>query len=597
VSGAIIAILVACATSALAQPAEPASHRHGVVRDALSDAPVADVIIRIGDEITRTDRAGRYRIALPAPPYVLEVHAPLPDGSVESMRQRVEWVERSEAERTTYLFVPALSPGDPVAADPVGLPLHARPSGREPAAEPIDLWDVWRSRHPDGAGDPTALTLPELLPDEIRVGRRDASSCADGPILRVESVGLEAYVPGVVTAEIGVFRALTTGEATQADGFRTFSIAARSYALWFWAGGPDDEYHLDDTACNQRFIDGPYPDIIVRAAQETEAMVLVQRGSPSTIDKFEYAASCGRHGTRPEYDDGIIPDVTGGNACTSGGWCGHNNCAAHQDNPEVPGDDRCLVRGICQWGTAERSARGDSHLEILAHYQPNLEVRNFGEPAAARLLGFAREGSVTDGAGIAGATVALDTGESTTTDGEGFFSFDEVEPGVRTVSYSAVGFVSVSREKEVLEGIENWASVALVRDDTPAGDAGPGDVGPTPDTRPREDASAPVDAASDASNDTNEGSDRRLDDVVVVRDAPAQDERGDLISGNPDSAAPVLSRFAPVGPEGLGDSGCRIAASTGQHAPNGCPTMVLLAVLIGWAYTRHRRTPRDRSKR
>ena len=117
VSGAIIAILVACATSALAQPAEPASHRHGVVRDALSDAPVADVIIRIGDEITRTDRAGRYRIALPAPPYVLEVHAPLPDGSVESMRQRVEWVERSEAERTTYLFVPALSPGDPVAAE------------------------------------------------------------------------------------------------------------------------------------------------------------------------------------------------------------------------------------------------------------------------------------------------------------------------------------------------------------------------------------------------------------------------------------------------------------------------------------------------
>jgi hypothetical protein len=119
-------------------------------------------------------------------------------------------------------------------------------------------------------------------------------------------------------------------------------------------------YHINDTACHQRYADARHAPID-RAVDATAGEVLVNSNRRS-IDKYEYAASCGRNGTRPEHRTALVSDRPGVTACV-GQWCGHNTCAGHEG---------CVVRGVCQWGTLERSKRGDTYAQILAHYQPEL---------------------------------------------------------------------------------------------------------------------------------------------------------------------------------------------------------------------------------
>jgi hypothetical protein len=357
----------------------------------------------------------------------------------------------------------------PAAPHPYGLPSD---SGAVPAWLPaqVSLRDYWARKmglDPKEL-DGLKLEMPAQLPATVRVGRRDATTCRNNPILRVEEVPLEEYVQGVLTPEIGVFKSAASGRESSREVFKAFAVAARTYALYFVIGGFNDDegYDLDDTACNQRYTDDrdPWIEALVR---ETAGQVLIREGTEGTFDKFEYAASCGRHESWPKYnaEGDYVSDAGLGEVCV-GNWCGHNNCAAHQDNPNLPGDDRCLVRGVCQWGGLERSAQGQDYLAILQHYQPNLVIRGMDAPAptTGTVKGFVREGDTLDTAApVPGATVALDTGALTTVGADAYFEFVEVEPGSRRLSVSATSYARLERSFQLAAGQESWQSVLVTR--------------------------------------------------------------------------------------------------------------------------------------
>ncbi|MBI5526288.1 MAG: carboxypeptidase regulatory-like domain-containing protein [Deltaproteobacteria bacterium] len=347
------------------------------------------------------------------------------------------------------------------------------------------------------------LPMPASLPDSIRVGRRMADTCSGNPVQRIDTIAFEDYVKGVVYAEIGVFQSVAGGPASAAESFKTFAIAARSYALYKYLVDPGAQYHIDDTACNQRYLDQRAAPINA-AVDAVRAMVMVKASDHGTIDAFEYAASCGKNGTRPEYQSAIVPDPTTKHGC-AGSWCGHDDCAGHEDNPDLPGADKCLVRGICQWGSVERSMAGDGYDSIIDHYQPNLDIVTLpyggdadgGAPdsggsdagtATSSLVGFIREDNIFTGPAIPGASVSLDTGAQTKADDDGYYAFSGLAGGTYTVTATAPGFDTQSDTKTVDTGISlNWKSIALHRldggtdastPDVPAADAGTEDAPP-----------------------------------------------------------------------------------------------------------------------
>ncbi len=61
---------------------------------------------------------------------------------------------------------------------------------------------------------------------------------------------------------------------------------------------------------------------------------------------------------------------------------------------------------------------------------------------------------------ISGATVTLNNGASTTTDGEGWYAFD-LEPGSYTITATATGFSSESATRDVTSGSTTWGSIRL----------------------------------------------------------------------------------------------------------------------------------------
>lgn len=75
--------------------------------------------------------------------------------------------------------------------------------------------------------------------------------------------------------------------------------------------------------------------------------------------------------------------------------------------------------------------------------------------------------SSADGTPVAGASVSLDTGESTTTAGNGSYSFSDVAVGTRTVTASASGFTGDSSATSVTEN--QTSTVNLFLDPIPAG--------------------------------------------------------------------------------------------------------------------------------
>lgn len=78
------------------------------------------------------------------------------------------------------------------------------------------------------------------------------------------------------------------------------------------------------------------------------------------------------------------------------------------------------------------------------------------------LVGYIREGDIYTGPGIPGATVSLNSGQSTTTDSNGFYRFNALPSSVTyTVVASAPCYVTVSSTRLVEAGIDNWKSIAL----------------------------------------------------------------------------------------------------------------------------------------
>ena len=511
----------------------------GTVIDAYTELPLADVEIRVresGDE-TRSGADGRFDLAVADgyPVYTLAVQHRR--GGEVSTGIYVD--ATPERESTLRMFAAG---GEPTTAMHWGAPLERRPDDGI-APEPVSL-DDWLE-----AGGPNWLTVVPPLPASIRVGRRFASSCSGNPVQQIDDVPLEEYVQGVLVPEIGVFRNIAGGPESSAEVFKAFAIAARSYAVWFYYRNPDAEYHIDDTACNQRY-EGLRNEFIADQVAATAGMIMVRASDHNTLDQYEYAASCGRHGSRPEYQDALVPDLTGVEACV-GSWCGHNSCAAHETNPEFPDEGRCLVRGICQWGAAERSMRGDSYTDIIAHYQPNLDIVTLNEPAITELMGFVRVGDVVEGPGVEGVNVELDTGESTTTGADGFFRFVEPEEGLRTLAFSGAGIIAISREKDVFPGISNWASVAVELegaggDDSDAGDA---DVGGDSDGG----GSDAGDAAEGADSEGPPDSANEEDSPTVDNGDTPDDDSDDGVADNGAAAAPGYGYVSDLG---LGDTGC-----------------------------------------
>lgn len=93
-------------------------------------------------------------------------------------------------------------------------------------------------------------------------------------------------------------------------------------------------------------------------------------------------------------------------------------------------------------------------------------------PTTGNLVGYIREGDISTGAGIAGATVALSSGALTSTDATGLYRFNGLATGTYTITAAMDCYITSSATKTVAANIDNWASIALSPD--------PGCTEPTP---------------------------------------------------------------------------------------------------------------------
>ena len=451
----------------------------GSLRDAMTGAPISgsEVVIEETPWRTTTDEQGRWELDLPPGRYTVTFTSRLGEEThrTELVRQHVPQIKPAEARHYTTWFVER---GVPVSEHPMGVPTS---SGQLPKEAPEAI------RLPGGGGgggvDPLTLTVADPIPRRIRVGRRarPKEGCRDNPVVAIEEMDIDEYVEGVLPPEIGVFQRIPGALET----YKAFGVAAKSYGLWFMLTYDEDNrrevdaplppegytwFHIDDTACNQRYSDERLA-LTSEAAEAVADQILVKRGEAEVLDKLEYAASCGGHGTLPEYGsvEALVPDEPPVNAC-AGSWCGHDRCAAHQDNPFVPGDDRCLVRGICQWGAASWGAAGQDYLWILTHYQPNLELRSLQPDEQAlevEVRGYVYlDVQRIEASAVSGVEVTLSDGQRAVTDAQGVFSFERVAliEETLTLTASAPGYVTATRTKPLSPGEVNWASIQIMEE-------------------------------------------------------------------------------------------------------------------------------------
>jgi MYXO-CTERM domain-containing protein len=499
----------------------------GELVDAATGTPVADATVEVlgTNETTTTDANGQFLFELPEGTYDLSIEATVGKKTHRSrlVNQHVPQYRPSRARVYTDHF---LEQGVEPLEHPHGLPTF---SGRLPDDGPdsFDLRDLF-----EGSTNPTHYTIPDTPPTQIRVGRRQdetgSQGCTDSnnPIVAIDEMHLDEYVKGVLPPEIGVFRSLDG----VSEVYKTFAIGAKSYALYFMLrydssnrrtlgrSVPPHDYswfHIDDTACNQRYSDDRLT-ITTEAAEAVQSKILANASDTNVLDKYEYAASCGKHGTLPEHGsvDNLVSDDPSVSSCV-GDWCGHDGCAGHETNPHVSSSNRCLVRGICQWGAASWGETGQSYTWMLDHYQPHLQVRTLGDAGEATVVltgyVYTDQDAITD-TGIADATVELNDGQSTTTNADGQFHFDAVEVSLGSVDITASksGYETNTRSKDLEAGVTNWGSVQLVESSSGTDDAGGGDepgqpdVGPVADTGPSSDVGQP-DAADSGLTDTGSG--------------------------------------------------------------------------------------------
>ena len=561
----------------------------GEVEDAVTRTPISGAHISVNGHHaqTITDDQGRFALDLPQGVYVLRIEARLGDEVITSalVNQYVPQIKPARARLYTTWFEER---GVPAAPHSFGLPdvSGALPAG--PASFPL---------YP--ASNPLALSVPDPIPRTIRVARRarPEESCRNNDIIAIEEMDIDEYVKGVLPPEIGVFRSLNGSS----EVYKAFAIAAKSYGLYFMlyydasnrrtVSSPRPPhghtwFHIDDTACNQRYSDDRL-SITTMASDAVANKIMVKRGDPNELDKFEYAASCGRHGTLPEYGQvsSLVPDAAPTSPCI-GSWCGHNTCAGHEDNPNLSGSDRCLVRGICQWGSASWGVSGKDYIWLLNHYQPNLEIRDLAVsgPAAVVLQGYTHvDPSEPAVSAVAGIEVTLSDGQSKTSGSDGFFRFESVSLDLGTVTLTArgAGFEVSTRSKMLIEGTTNWASILMVaQTDSETMDEEGGD---------EEDMSSGSMRDMGGMDPEDMDSPLPLDDIGRdASEAPIEDEEDTFADMRIEEEE--KEGTAPLGPlfttsSGVRGDGCTAAPTHRSPLPEG---LVFLALLVPWGATRRR---------
>lgn len=101
------------------------------------------------------------------------------------------------------------------------------------------------------------------------------------------------------------------------------------------------------------------------------------------------------------------------------------------------------------------------------------------------LVGFVRKDSIYNTAGpVAGATVAVSSGQRVTTDARGFFSVADVPAGALSLTVSASGYQTATDSVDIDADLTNWNSVAVLAASGggSSGSGGGTTTGPTPPT-------------------------------------------------------------------------------------------------------------------
>ena len=487
-----VAMAVVLVLTAVGPAAAGPAWCEGAVVDALDGLPVAGAIVEaegLGVH-ARTGAQGGYRLELPAGVWRLRVEAA---GYRPALLANQHTGEAATPPRPGRAHLwPARFPADFSPGPQTFGAGHGTGPGPGPSGSVYLPGAHWLA------------PVPAELPQTIRVARYFTVGCS-GEIQRIDTLDFEDYVKGVVCAEVGVFRGVEGGPDAARACWQAFAVAARSYALHFVLTSPYDGYDINDTACNQVYKDDRDPDVSA-AVESTAGQILVKAADPSVIDRYFYAASCAHHGTEPAYRSGeILPDPTGVRACV-GSWCGHDTCAGHADNPELPGDDSCLVWGTCQWGSVERSMAGDSYRDILGHYQPACAIIDMAGPATGVLTGVVyRNPDLQDW--IPGASVTIQGGPTVTFDGVTPWEF-RLEPGTYRVEAAADGYLPGFVERTVEAHQTVWGSIGLDPDPqdedggTDAGEDAGEDAGSDP---------GPADTGTDAGSDPDPAADAGAD--------------------------------------------------------------------------------------
>lgn len=577
---------------ALAPQSAHADELSGTLTDAATGRPIQGASVRVmgTHKIAKTDTDGHYRFELPEGVYELAIKAHIGDEVFESrlVRQYVPQILVARPHVYTDWF---LNQGFAPRKNAPGLPSL---SGEAPDGGPdsVDLRDLFG----EGEVNPLQYTIPDDQPATIRVGRRQDGTGAAGcsgssnPIVAIESMTLDEYVKGVLPPEIGVFQSIPG----VSEVYKAFAIAAKSYAVYFVLrygpgnrrslghGVPPNNYswfHIDDTACNQRYTSERLT-ITTNAANSVAHKILAKRSDPNSLDKYEYAASCGKHGTQPEHQTSLVADRPPVSSCV-GTWCGHNSCAGHATNTSVSSSNRCLVRGICQWGAASWGEAGKSYSWLLSHYQPNLAVRDIGQtgPATVSLSGYAyTDPNDISGSGIAGVTVELSDGQSTSTDAQGSYLFDAVREDAGSIDITATksGYDTATRTKDLEPGVANWGSIQMTPSSTSnpdTGPSGPEDAGST-------DSGPHIDPDTGHHPGTDSGPHADADD----RDAqnPSAPDTTGSDGPNKSTLGPLLQPSSgQVGSSGCG--GCSSVPGARSAIPGG---LCAILAMLGWIVIR-----------
>ena len=135
-----------------------------------------------------------------------------------------------------------------------------------------------------------------------------------------------------------------------------------------------------------------------------------------------------------------LPEVVFHDCCVNSGWQGHppSESAFLKSSSGQNAIADGLAEGICDYFDADcgGSVPTTGTLKGVVYVNPNMADR------------------------IPGATVTLNTGQSTTSDGVGYWEF-ELAPGTYTATASKAGYLSGSNTKAVTAGAEIWGSIGL----------------------------------------------------------------------------------------------------------------------------------------